>query len=227
MKLTELPINLITLEETPERGRKALKELSKYPFKVISHKFKRNPIGWKGCIDSHLKIFEKSDSDFLWIAEDNLVCSEDLEYENLEKFLNECKDWDLIFVGGYIHRPWGYCRETEFSNVYETKNYNHGTISYIINKKLYKKILELHTIKPIDIHYDIFLSNNYRCLIYNPLLFYHAHDINSNINAHSDFWRRVWFHPSMMKLHSFIFFNQAIVVLLLIIIIVLVVSRKR
>lgn len=223
--LKSIPINLITLRETPEREIKAIKELSKYPFEIITHKFDRNPIGWKGCIDSHLKIFEKSDSDILWIAEDNLVCSGNLNYKNLEKFLNTCDDWDIIFVGGYILRPWDYCRKTKYDSIYETRNNNHGTISYIINKKLYKDIVKLHTLKPIDIHYDIYLSK-FKCYIYNPLLFYHSHNIKSNINSHSDVWRKVWFHPLTMKVLSIIFFNQKTVFICILLILIFKYFKK-
>lgn len=210
-----LPIHLITLEETPERERQARQELSKYPFEVQVHRFKRQSPGWKGCIDSHLQIFqhgEDTDAEMLWIAEDNLLAAHDSfpteKYENLTRFMEKCPNWGIIFVGGYILRPWDYCQETIYPQVYETRNNNHGTISYIIHKRLYKEILALHRFSPINIHYDIFLTQQSKCYIYNPLLFYHAHNVVSNVNRSSDVWRKWWFHPKVMKFHELIFFHR-------------------
>jgi len=210
-------IHLITLEETPEREQKARSELTKYPFKVETHRFKKQSPGWKGCIDSHLQIFQHgkdTNAEMLWIAEDNLVTAfsefPEEKYRSLISFINNNKEWGVIFVGGYILRPWDFCQETIHPQVYETRNNNHGTISYIIHKRMYLEILAFHKIVPINIHYDIFLTQfkGFKTFIYNPLLFYHSHNVVSNINQHSDTWRRIWFHPKMMKLHSLIFFNR-------------------
>lgn len=211
-----MEIHLITLEETPERERKAREQLEKYSpaLHVKIHRFRRQSPGWKGCIDSHLRIFQHgkdTNAEWLWIAEDNLVASFDEfpqeRVQNLFTFMKTSKDWGIIFVGGYILRPWDYCQETIHPQIYETRNNNHGTVSYIIHARLYRSILDLHRLSPIDIHYDIFLSR-YKCHIYNPLLFYHAHNLVSNINQQSDGWRRLWFHPKMMKVHSLVFFQR-------------------
>ncbi len=233
-----LPIHLITLEETPERENKALLELSKYPFEVKVHRFKKQSPGWKGCIDSHLQIFQHgkdTDAEMLWIAEDNLVATPSAnspkDYENLTQFMKKCPDWGIIFVGGYILRPWDYCQETIYPQVYETRNNNHGTISYIIHKRLYLEILDLHRLTPINIHYDIFLTQQTKCYIYNPLLFYHAHNVISNVNRSSDIWRKVWFHPKMMTLHSLIFFHREWLYILLTLLVIILgglwCKRKR
>lgn len=207
-------IHLLTLEETPDREKKALHELSKTPFQVVVHRNKKQTPGWKGCIDSHLKVFdfgEKNNAPLLWIAEDNILANFEKfsfeKYHNMFEFLKR-NNWDILFVGGYILRPWDYCQKTIYPQIYETRNNNHGTVSYIISQRCYKDILKQHkTISPINIHYDIFLYR-YKCYIYNPLIFQHSHNIRSNINQKSDRWRRFWFHPRMMRINSFIFFNR-------------------
>ena len=159
--------------------------------------------------------------DTIWICEDNISASFDSypeeKFKNLERFL-KTNEWGVIFTGGYILRPWDYCQSTKYSQVYETRNNNHGTVSYIIHKRLYNEILTLHKISPINIHFDIFLSQ-YTTYIYNPLLFYHSHTVISNINKKSDMWRKVWFHPKMMSIHSLVFFDRKWMLILFLIII--------
>jgi len=222
-----MEIQLITLKETPARESKAIKELQKFTQNYKIHRFKRNPIGWKGCINSHLEIFQygvDTSSEVLWIAEDNIAYNSDFnrEYLNdLKNFMNTCSNWGIIFVGGYIHRPWDYCQDTIYPQIYETKNNNHGTVSYIIHRRLYEEILNCNKISPINEHYDIFLTKfAKKCFIFNPLIFYHAHDIDSNINQHSDIWRRIWFHPRMMKIHSELFFKRVYLYLLSLLIVI-------
>jgi GR25 family glycosyltransferase involved in LPS biosynthesis len=224
-----LNIHLITLGETPEREAQATLELAKYKLEVKVHRFKRQTPGWKGCIDSHLQIFQygkDTNSEILWIAEDNLVSAFDKfpakKYENLSRFMRKCSNWEIIFVGGYILRPWDYCQETIYPQLYETRNNNHGTISYIIHRRAYLKILSLHQLSPINIHYDIYLSKTCRkCYIYEPLLFYHANNVISNINRKSDFWRKWWFHPKMMKVHTLIFFHREWLYILLMLLVMI------
>ncbi len=225
-------IQLITLEETPERTEKALTELQKFKKynsyngekskngekTFIVHRFKKNKIGWKGCIDSHLQIFQygkDTNKEILWIAEDNIKFNENANINDgmkaLNKFMKECPNWGIIFVGGYILRPWDYCQSTVYPRIYETRNNNHGTVSYIIHKRLYQSILESHQKEPINKHYDIYLTERAKCYILNPLIFTHAHDIVSNVNRKSDIWRRFWFHPRMMDLHSLIFFTPQVI----------------
>lgn len=211
-------IQLITLEETPERSKKAYQEIQKFKSKtglstrVNIHRFKRHKVGWKGCIESHLQIFQygkDNNCEILWIAEDNIHFNErvDENLKALNKFIEECPNWGVIFVGGYILRPWDYCQSTVYPQVYETRNNNHGTVSYIIHRRLYDTILEDHKRSPINKHYDIYLTERSKCYIFNPLIFTHAHNIVSNVNQKSDVWRRFWFHPRIMNLHSSIFFT--------------------
>lgn len=199
------PLHLITLEETPFRELRARQELAGLP--VITHRFRRHAQGWKGCIESHLSVYRDNfGPDWLWVCEDNLSRGNLNHLENLVRFVRTCPDWEVIFVGGYILRPWDYCEATIYPQVYETRNNNHGTVSYLIHRRLYSKILSLHQLTPISEHFDIFLSQ-FKCHIYCPLLFTHAHNIDSNINRKSDLWRRVWFHPKVMAIHQAFFFS--------------------
>lgn len=216
------PVQLITLQETPEREAHAIYQLSKLGLAYQIHRFQKHPeAGWKGCIDSHLRVYQYAadrNVDWIFICEDNILAHDNVlpykKYSNLFKFIDTCPDWGIIFTGGYILRPWDYCKPTKYTQVYETRNNNHGTVSYMIHSRLYKQILTMHKLSPINVHFDIFISQ-FTCYIYNPLLFYHAHNIKSNINQKSDIWRQVWFHPKVMPIHSFVFFNRQSIWLIL------------
>lgn len=213
-----LHIQLITLEETPERERNAVKELNGISHTV--HRFKKMSPGWKGCVDSHLQVYRKNiSSETIFICEDNILFTNEPQskYANLLKFMKTCPNWGIIFVGGYIARPWGYCKETKYPQVYETRGNNHGTVSYIIHSRLFKEILNVNAMSPISKPIDCFLSQ-YTNYIYNPLMFYHSHTSKSTINSYLDPLRKVWFHPKMMKLHHLIFFNRMWLYILLVII---------
>lgn len=227
-------VQLITMEETPEREAHAIKQLNQLGLTFKTHRFKKMSPGWKGCIDSHLKVYKYASiqsMDTVFVCEDNILAHDQVlpydKYGNLFKFMDKCPDWGIIWIGGYILRPWDYCQKTEYPQVYETRNNNHGTVSYIIHSRLYKKIMAMNDLSPINVHYDIFISQ-FKCYIYNPLLFYHAHNIKSSINQKSDVWRKYWFHPSMMSIHSAIFFNQKLICMIVsAIIIYLIYSRTR
>lgn len=200
--------HLITLYETPEREQKAVYTLQSMNLKYKVHRFHKHKIGWKGCINSHVNLMryaEQNDMEYIFICEDNIKKGSGnpiLDYSPLMRFIKKRK-WDIIFLGGYILRFWDYCRPTIYTNIYETRNNNHGTISYVIHRRLYKKILGMK----INVHFDIFLYN-FKCYIYSPFLFYHANNIISNVNTQSDWWRTIWFHPFMMKIHEKIFFDR-------------------
>lgn len=229
-------VQLITLKETPEREDRAIKHLHKLGLSFRVHRFDKHPeIGWKGCIDSHLRVYQYAADmkmEWVFVCEDNIMANEDElpreKYTNLFKFISSSPSWGIVFTGGYILRPWDYCSETPYPQVYETRNNNHGTVSYIIHSRLYNKIIEMHKRDPIREHFDIFISR-FTCYIYNPLLFYHAHDIVSNINRKSDVWRRFWFHPTMMNIHSYVFFNRrlALIIIAAVLAVILLMFRIR
>jgi len=197
-------IQLITLEETPERTEKAVTALRSRDYKA--HQFKRMTPGWKGCINSHLEVYRRNpDTKMIFVCEDNISPTGEWLSPDFYNFI-EKHDWDLIFVGGYICRPWDYCRKVS-QNMFETRNNNHGTVSYIISQRLARKILSMNEIAEIIQPFDVFLSR-FTTYIHNPLLFHHAHDIKSNINGWMDPFRKVWFHPLMMKIHTLVFFDR-------------------
>lgn len=200
--------HLITLHETPKRENKAVKVLKSMKLKYKIHRFHKHKIGWKGCINSHIKLMEYADQnnmDYIFICEDNIAKGSGnplLDYSPLIRFIKQ-QSWDIIFLGGYILRFWDYCRPTLYTNIYETRNNNHGTIAYVIHRRLYRKILKMK----VNVHYDIFLYN-FKCYVYSPFLFYHANNIVSSINRQSDWWRTIWFHPLIMRVHEKIFFDR-------------------
>lgn len=205
-------VQLITLKDTPEREAHALKQLNNVGLSYNTHRFNKMSPGWKGCINSHLQVYQYGQNinlETIFVCEDNILANlvPFHRYQNLFKFIKECPDWGIIWLGGYILRPWDDCSSTEYPQVYETRNNNHGTVSYLIHQRLYQQILRMNLLSPIDQHYDIFISQ-FKCYIYNPFLFYHANNIKSNINQNSDRWRKYWFHPSIMPIHSYIFFNR-------------------
>jgi hypothetical protein len=226
-------VQLITLRQTPERELHAKGELDKYKLPYRVHRFERKSPGWKGCIDSHLKVFEYGKSikaRMLWICEDNIKNSSTefnlFEYQRLVDYLSTHDDWEIVFTGGYIHRAWDLCIETKFPGLYETHNTNHGSVSYFVHEKTYRHILMLHSLQPISQHYDHFL-NQFKTHIFNPLFFYHAHHLDSNINQHSDKWRRVWFHPTTMRAHTLIFFHQEFLYLAILLGVIFYLLRKK
>lgn len=226
--IPDLVIQLITLYETPERERSATEQLNQLGVPYQINRFHRHKVGWRGCIESHINIFKeakKKGTKQLLICEDNIQVAslEDKfplgeKFRNLYDFFKRNPKWEIVFLGGYIHRSWDVCQPTIWSQVYETKNYNHGTVAYYINEPTYLQILDLHEISPINEHYDIFLTK-FTSHIYRPFVFYHKHNITSNINQHSDVWRKVWFHPSAMAVHEKMYFDRYPHYLLLIIII--------
>lgn len=207
--------HLITLNETKDREARAVAQLEEARVKYRVHKFDRHQIGWKGCIESHLEVYRRNITEpYILVCEDNIQIADKTRIlkhlhdpnSDLNRFL-QTPLWGIIIIGGYILRPWDYCQKTEFPSIYETRNNNHGTVAYIIHSRLYKEILRLNDISPINVHFDIFISG-YTTHIYNPLLFYHASNLQSNINQRSDVWRKVWFHPKVMSIHEYIFFNR-------------------
>lgn len=220
-------VQLITLHETPDRTQKALNELAKYPFTVNVHKFHKQSPGWVGCIQSHVNVYKfakENNLDYVFVCEDNLMTSsskfDESKYRELAEFIHTDKEWEVVFVGGYIHRFWDYCKRVK-GNLYETRNNNHGSVSYIISRRLYEKVLADYEANLVKDHYDIYLTNKAKCLIYSPLLFYHAHDIDSTINPHSDVWRRIWFSPPMMAIHTTLFFHDHLVLKIIIILLLI------
>lgn len=209
----ERNIHLITLKETPLRTEKALSELAKIPgLNIHVHTYLRQKEGWKGCIHSHietLRFAQKQNLDWIWICEDNIYTRiTDLrKLDSLFHFVETNTQWGMVFVGGYILRPWDYCVKTNYPGIYETRNNNHGSISYIMHKRMYTKLIERYDTIGIKENYDIHLAR-YTNFIHTPMMFYHAHDIRSNINSHQDLWRHVWFHPRVAAFNESIFFNK-------------------
>ena len=228
--MLSLPIvQLITLNQTPEREAIATKQLVKIGLPYQVNRFDKNPVGWKGCMDSHLQVYGRNkDKEIIFVCEDNILTAEqDLSKQDLSKFANlvrfteRCPDWGIVFVGGYISKPWEECKITDYPQVYRTKG-NHGTVCYLIHSRLFTELIRLHESGLIDKPIDCFLFQYTTNYIYNPFLFYHSHTINSNISPWLDPFRRLWFHPKMMKVHCLMFFNKTWLYLILLLILVCV-----
>ena len=197
-------VQLITLEETPEREAHAIFELNKVGLFYQVNRFQRIVPEWKRRLNSHLQVYRRHRNDeIIFICEDNIMAQKPplSQYENLLKFLSKCRDWGIIYLGGYIARPWDYCQETIFPQVYETKRNNHGVSSYIIHSRVFRNIIKLHDLSPIEEPIDCFLSR-FKTYVYNPFLFYSGNQPDGTP------FSKIWNHPQMMRVHTLIFFNK-------------------
>lgn len=214
--------HLITLKDTPHRKVGATNLLSKMGLNYQVHEFEKHSVPWKGCISSHISLYkyaQKNDMDYIYICEDNISQGSgnpETDYGPLQEFLAINTSWNIVFLGGYILRPWDYCEKTIYKNIYETRNNNHGTVAYVIHRRLYEKVIDIYEKKGINVHFDIFLYN-FKCFLYRPFLFYHAHNLTSNINKKSDYWRRIWFHPVISRIKETVFFDRIYLYILLVI----------
>ena len=81
--------------------------------------------------------------------------------------------WDMLYLGGNNKSQpiKNYCIKTNINNIYKCKNVK-CTHAYIINKRLFNKILkDLETFdEEIDNYYYKFIQPNYNTYIYDPIL---------------------------------------------------------
>ncbi len=235
--------------ERPDREKSAVQVLEKSGVDFTIHRFHKKSPGWVGCLTSHLSLyklaFEEKGLDYVVVCEDNISCpsdhgtmhcsvpSQDQTFSSnsqLLKFLNTNKDWDVVYLGGYVHNPLVKLTElpeyttlkstlsdygAKQSNVYKlhyTKS-NHGCVCYALHRRCYEKILAISNasveelVKSINMPIDNFLGRM-NAYVYSPFLFHHSHSISSTVNAHLDKLRWAYFHPKTMKVLLHVYFNQ-------------------
>ncbi len=222
-------VHLITLQETPERSQDAQAQLTHYnlPFQV--HTFQRQSPGWKGCLSSHLAVFTQflqTKEEICFICEDNLFAwlpeIPSILLKDLETWYQR-DDWDVLFLGGYILRPWSRREFTDCPRIVRTYGYNHGSVCYLIRRKTIEQILHSHQEIPFDI-----LLDSYRTFIHSSFLFIHTSNHASNVNPHQDWWRKIWFSPVITNINRTIFFSpwRREVFLLMVVVLLLYMYKK-
>ena len=107
-----------------------------------------------------------SDYNMFLICEDDLSCNKYINKDDINKYINTVKSWDLLYLG--FHDGFNYNRKNHINNnIHKIDNLLFGTSCYLINKKGAEKLLK-HSI-PIIQQVDSYISFN---------------SINGNINAY-------------------------------------------
>lgn len=173
-------IYCIYLEEFPERKEKALKHFKKMNLDVEMFKGSYYPNkGHYGCKMAHLDIIQEAKNNNY----DNILIVEDDVYFN-DTFpinINIPLDFGLFYLGYYDY--YNLSIRDENSDLYtKDSKYNllrlfftQSTISYIVNKKTYDKILYIrenntHYNQFIDMFYANSIQNKFKCYGLYPLV---------------------------------------------------------
>lgn len=195
-------IYIINLDERKDRYKKCLSQLNNYNItnfqrfsaikpifedinpiiyknysSYLSHDKKKYIVGATGCKFSHRNIikdaFEKNYENVL-ILEDDFLFSGNFAI-NLYYYIKKVKNinWDMLYLGGNNKSQSidKYCIQTNMNKIYKCKDVK-CTHAYIINKRLFPKILkDLETYsKEIDNYYFECIQPYYNTYIYDPIL---------------------------------------------------------
>ncbi len=204
MNLT--PFHIISLRQYPNRTERVKELLDHVGLEYRIHLFDAITPGWKGCLNSHLSLvrYAKENSlPFITVLEDNVEMIRSLDenvYRNLETFIRYSKEWDIVYIGGFI-TPFQTC-EYYRKQIYRTKRC-HGTSAYVMSERFYDKLLESRLDEPIDIVY----SKTAKQFIYEPLLFYRKHNLDSIVEPRFNFIRKLYFYPNVHKVIEWLFFQ--------------------
>lgn len=124
--------------------------------------------GQWGCLYSHINIIKnsiKNDYDSIMILEDDIILTQDIQtkIENLNNFIKEHEDWNIIYLGASQH-VWS---DILFGPDYYYANNTTGTFAVIINKRIFKDLLDCLTkmLKPVD-NYLVDIQKKYYGTIY-------------------------------------------------------------
>ena len=214
--ILDITFLVITLKDCPERMKYTKKLLTKHG---LSHKiftFKKNKIGWIGCLDSHIQLYKyaiKNKLRYIFILEDNVCLSPYIDINNdfkrLFTIIKNKTDWDIILLGGFFS-PLARCDSTEYSTLYKSTN-THGTSCYVINYRTCYRLIKQYK-KGINQPIDVYISKNFRQFIYRPLLFYHR-IVDSVTNPRFDLIRKFWFNPAIYRTVEIWFFEDKLQVI--------------
>ena len=195
-------IYIINLDERTDRYKNCLSQINNYNienferFSAIKPNFEEiNPIiynnystylskdkkkyiiGATGCKFSHRDIIKDAlnkNYENILIFEDDFLITKNF-INNLNDYIKKMKNikWDMLYLGGNNKSQpiKNYCIKTNINNIYKCKNVK-CTHAYIINKRLFNKILkDLETFdEEIDNYYYKCIQPNYNTYIYDPIL---------------------------------------------------------
>jgi GR25 family glycosyltransferase involved in LPS biosynthesis len=132
----------INLEERPDRKDQVEQELKNIG---INNPERFNAIkcdsGALGCSMSHLKCLEIAKSqnlEHLLIVEDDITfLNPQLFITNFNKFLNNCKEWDVVLLSGNNFQPYQIIDDN-----YVKINNCHCTTGYFVKNNYFDKLIE-------------------------------------------------------------------------------------
>lgn len=200
-----ISFHVITTIQHPERQTRVEKMLiSNNISNFTFHYFDTIKPAWKGCYNSHYKMIEyakKEKMPYIAILEDNCDLVRPVTLLNdLMDFITKNDSWDIIYIGGFI-TPFSNISEKVEKSIFKTKQ-THGTSSYIISERAYSKVP-----KDSSIPIDCFYSGNLNQYIFKPFIFYRKSNLNSIVNPHLDFLRKLYFCTSFHKIIEELFFK--------------------
>lgn len=202
--------HVITLREYPQRTEKVKNILDAKKIPYTLHYFSKHKDPWKGCLNSHLFMYEyasQNNLDWIIIVEDNI---KDIgrdwfgkEYDQLREIvLQNPLNWDVILFGGNIF-PFNTCYSSKYDRLYQIYCCQ-GMVSYIISKKGYRSILDKKN--EINEPLDTYIPKRLQQYIYKPLLFYRDTNVSSVISPGFDLPRKLWFNPKFQRFAELLFF---------------------
>ena len=167
MNINSIPTYCINLKERKNKKNYIKKHFKKFGISNYNFFFAekhKNPI--RGCLESHLSVIKlaiQNNYKSVLIFEDDVKL-----LNNLEVLENVPSDWDMLYLGGTVHRI------INRDNPNWTKVCCWTTHAYIINlnnNNLINLILSSQNYdKEIDRFYLEYIHKNYNCYMINPMV---------------------------------------------------------
>lgn len=177
-------IYCINLEGRKDRWKESLDEFKKHNFIAdrynaidgkIVESLGRLSRGEHGCLLSHLNVIKKAKENNLskvLVLEDDVEFSEDMT-EKFFSYIQEIKDWDIIYFGAYHalnnpYNPYPLIKITD--HLYKTIH-SVAAHCYAVNSTVYNALIEeiSKKSKPLDDHHTE-IQKKFNCFVIRPHL---------------------------------------------------------